>query len=80
MDVVVVDSEPVPTRADFRVTAEDTQEVAGLEERNPNIFIYRIDLTTAEPAHAFPRAEPNLYPGIFSPRTITSAPNLERHC
>jgi len=44
MDVVVVDSEPVPTRADFRVTAEDTQEVAGLEERNPNIFIYRIDL------------------------------------
>ena len=44
MDVVVVDSEPVPTRADFRVTAEDTQGVAGLEERNPNIFIYRIDL------------------------------------
>ena len=31
LDVVVVDDEPVPTRADFRVTAEDTQGVAGLE-------------------------------------------------
>src|SRR5437867_3992751 len=41
---VIVDSETVPTRADFRLTADAAQEVAGLEERNPNIFIYRIDL------------------------------------
>src|SRR5438067_834425 len=30
---VIVDSETVPTRADFRFTADATQEVAGLEER-----------------------------------------------
>ena len=41
---VVVDSETVSTRADFRFTADAAQELAGLEERNPNIFIYRIDL------------------------------------
>jgi hypothetical protein len=39
---VAVNSEADPTFADFRFTAE--QEVTGLEERNPNIFIYRIDL------------------------------------
>src|SRR5262249_24476990 len=32
------------SRADFRFTAEAVDVVAGLEERNPNIFIYRIDL------------------------------------
>ncbi len=41
---VVVDSGTVSTRADFRFTADAAQELAGLEERNPNIFIYRIDL------------------------------------
>src|SRR5262249_4267377 len=41
---VVVDSETVSTHADFRFTADAAQELAGLEERNPNIFIYRIDL------------------------------------
>ena len=33
-----------PARADFRFAVNATQGVAGLEERNPNIFIYRIDL------------------------------------
>jgi hypothetical protein len=42
---VVVDSETVPSRADFHFAGETVQAVAGLEERNPNIFIYRIDLT-----------------------------------
>jgi hypothetical protein len=41
---VIVDSEIVPARADFRFTADAAQGVGGLEERNPNIFIYRIDL------------------------------------
>jgi hypothetical protein len=41
---VVVESEAVPVLADFRFTADATEGVAGLEERNPNIFIYRIDL------------------------------------
>ncbi len=36
-------SEAAPARADFRFTAA-AEVVAGLEERNPNIFIYRIDL------------------------------------
>jgi hypothetical protein len=40
---VTVDSEAAPARADFRFTAA-AEGVAGLEERNPNIFIYRIDL------------------------------------
>lgn len=40
---VAVDNDAAPARADFRfaVAAED---VTGFEERNPNIFIYRIDL------------------------------------
>ncbi len=41
---VTVESEAEPARADFRVAAAAAEEVAGLEERNPNIFIYRIDL------------------------------------
>ena len=41
---IVVESEAVPVLADFRFTADSTEGVAGLEERNPNIFIYRIDL------------------------------------
>jgi hypothetical protein len=41
---VIVDSETAPAVADFRFTAEAAEGVAGLEERNPNIFIYRIDL------------------------------------
>jgi len=41
---VTVGREDDPIRADFRFTAADTEAVAGLEERNPNIFIYRIDL------------------------------------
>ncbi|HEV2200265.1 MAG TPA: TonB-dependent receptor [Bryobacteraceae bacterium] len=40
---VTVESEGAPARADFRFTAS-AEEVTGLEERNPNIFIYRIDL------------------------------------
>jgi hypothetical protein len=40
---VAVGSEAAPARADFRFTAA-AEVVAGLEERNPNIFIYRIDL------------------------------------
>jgi hypothetical protein len=39
---MVVGSEADPARADFRFTAPEA--VTGLEERNPNIFIYRIDL------------------------------------
>jgi len=41
---VLVDSESVAARADFRFTTDAAQSVAGLEERNPNIFVYRIDL------------------------------------
>jgi hypothetical protein len=41
---VAVGSEAVPARADFRFLAAAAEEVAGLEERNPNIFVYRIDL------------------------------------
>jgi len=41
---VAVGSEAAPARADFRFIAATAEEVAGLEERNPNIFIYRIDL------------------------------------
>src|SRR5258708_2510654 len=41
---VIVGSEAAPDRADFRFTAAAAEGVAGLEERNPNIFIYRIDL------------------------------------
>src|SRR6266481_1079596 len=41
---VTVGSQADPDRADFRFTAEAAEAVAGLEERNPNIFIYRIDL------------------------------------
>src|ERR1700680_1885039 len=41
---VTVGSEAAPARADFRFTAADAEGVAGLEERNPNIFVYRIDL------------------------------------
>src|ERR1700686_4839127 len=41
---VAVGSEAVPVRADFRFTAAAAEEAAGLEERNPNIFIYRINL------------------------------------
>jgi hypothetical protein len=41
---VAVGSEAAPARADFRFTAAVAEEVAGLEERNPNTFIYRIDL------------------------------------
>jgi len=41
---VAVGSEAAPARADFRFTAAAAEVVAGLEERNPNIFIYRIDL------------------------------------
>lgn len=33
-----------PARADFRFPAAATQQLSGAEERNPNIFIYRIDL------------------------------------
>src|SRR5690348_12012548 len=31
-------------RADFRLPAVAVQQLSGAEERNPNIFIYRIDL------------------------------------
>jgi hypothetical protein len=41
---VVVGGEADPVFADFRFTSSADQGVAGLEERNPNIFIYRIDL------------------------------------
>src|SRR5579864_1219606 len=41
---VAVGSEAAPARADFRFTAAAAEGVTGLEERNPNIFIYRIDL------------------------------------
>ncbi len=41
---VAVGNEAAPARADFRFTAAAAEGVAGLEERNPNIFIYRIDL------------------------------------
>src|SRR5579864_1959714 len=41
---VAVSSEAAPARADFRFTAATAEGVAGLEERNPNIFVYRIDL------------------------------------
>ena len=37
-------SSPAPSHADFRFTANAADDIAGLEERNPNIFIYRIDL------------------------------------
>jgi hypothetical protein len=40
---VTVGSESAPARADFRFNAT-AEGVTGLEERNPNIFIYRIDL------------------------------------
>src|SRR5215471_4679802 len=41
---VTVDNDCGLTQADFRFTSAATTEVTGLEERNPNIFIYRIDL------------------------------------
>src|SRR5579864_5170072 len=41
---VAVGSEAAPARADFRFIAAAAEGVTGLEERNPNIFIYRIDL------------------------------------
>jgi len=41
---VTVDNDGGLTEADFRFTSAATTEVTGLEERNPNIFIYRIDL------------------------------------
>ncbi len=41
---VSVESETAPARADFRFSTPAPEQVAGLEERNPNIFIYRIDL------------------------------------
>ena len=41
---VAVGSEAEPAHADFRFAAAAAEVVAGLEERNPNIFIYRIDL------------------------------------
>jgi hypothetical protein len=41
---VTVDRGSDPVRADFRSTTADAEGVAGLEEQNPNIFIYRIDL------------------------------------
>ncbi len=41
---VTVSSGTAPARADFRFTPATAEAVAGLEERNPNIFIYRIDL------------------------------------
>src|SRR6266568_3895353 len=41
---VTVGSQAEPDRADFRFTGAAAEGVAGLEERNPNIFIYRIDL------------------------------------
>ena len=41
---VAVGSEAAPARADFRFAAAAAEVVAGLAERNPNIFIYRIDL------------------------------------
>jgi hypothetical protein len=41
---VAVDNDGGLTQADFRFTSGATTEVTGLEERNPNIFIYRIDL------------------------------------
>jgi hypothetical protein len=41
---VIVGDDVATARADFRFTAEGAEGVAGLEERNPNIFIYRIDL------------------------------------
>jgi carboxypeptidase family protein/TonB-dependent receptor-like protein len=40
---VAVGSEDAPARADFRFTTAP-EGVAGVEEQNPNIFIYRIDL------------------------------------
>src|SRR3981081_3457782 len=39
-----VGSQAEPDRADFRFAAAAAEGVAGLEERNPNIFVYRIDL------------------------------------
>src|SRR5215831_1229166 len=41
---VIVENEAAPVVTDFRFTADAAEGVAGLEERNPNIFIYRIDL------------------------------------
>ena len=41
---VTVGAEAGPVRADFRFTAASAEGVTGLEEQNPNIFIYRIDL------------------------------------
>jgi hypothetical protein len=41
---VSVANDADPVHADFDLTVTAAKEVAGLEERNPNIFIYRIDL------------------------------------
>jgi hypothetical protein len=41
---VAVASDTAPASADFRFTAVAAEGVAGVEERNPNIFVYRIDL------------------------------------
>jgi Carboxypeptidase regulatory-like domain/TonB dependent receptor len=41
---VSVANDADPVHADFRFTVTAAEGVAGLEERNPNIFIYRIDL------------------------------------
>ena len=41
---VSVSAESATVRADFRAPAPAAQQLSGAEERNPNIFIYRIDL------------------------------------
>jgi hypothetical protein len=41
---VIIGSEAAPVVEEFRFSAEGAEGVAGLEEQNPNIFIYRIDL------------------------------------
>jgi hypothetical protein len=41
---VNVSADAGPARADFRFTVAAAEGVSGLEERNPNIFVYRIDL------------------------------------
>ena len=77
---VAVGNDSDRARADFLFTVAAAKGVAGLEERNPNIFIYRIDLNdlrTCSPSSA-DQTRPTFL--NFWPRTIISGLNMERPC
>ena len=63
---VAVNSD-APARADFHLIAPTAEGVAGLEERNPNIFVYRIDLNDLRNLLTlFRGASPTYIPEFFA--------------